>query len=261
MPLNATDMLEGGKQPRRTMDFLRVEGLYKSFGGLMAVSHLDFQVDEGEIIGLIGPNGSGKTTMLNLLTGFLKPDSGTITFQGEDVTGLPRYRMGQKGMARTFQLTKTFSDFTALQNVMVGRVYGRESAQNLQVAGEESKEILDRVGLLGKAGVLAKDLTLMERKRLELARALAARPHLLLLDELMAGLNPAEAEEAMELIKRIRDSGTTIVVVEHIVKAILGLSDRIVVLNMGEKIAEGSPQEIVHHPHVIEVYLGKAHHA
>jgi branched-chain amino acid transport system ATP-binding protein len=198
---------------------------------------------------------------LNLLTGFHKPDSGTITFRGEDVTGFPRYRMGQRGMSRTFQLTKTFFDFTTLQNVMVGRVYGRESAQSLQVAGEEAKEILDRVGLLGKAGVLAKHLTLMERKRLELARALAARPHLLLLDELMAGLNHAEAEEAMKLIKQIRDSGTTIVVVEHIVKAILGLSDRIVVLNMGAKIAEGCPQEIVHDLQVIEVYLGKADHA
>jgi branched-chain amino acid transport system ATP-binding protein len=241
------------------MHFLKIEGLCKSFGGLMAIRNLEFQVEEGEIIGLIGPNGSGKTTTLNLLTGFLKPDSGTITFRGENVTGLPRYRACQKGIARTFQLIKPFLEFTASQNVMVGRVYGQEPTRSLKVAAKESREILERVGLGDKADMLARDLTLMQRKRLELARALAARPKLLLLDELMAGLNPGEAEEACWLIKQVREANITLVIVEHIVKAICGVSDRIIVLNMGEKIAEGVPDAIIHDPQVIQVYLGKSH--
>jgi branched-chain amino acid transport system ATP-binding protein len=243
------------------MPFLEVEGLTKSFGGLMAVHNVDLQVEEGEIMGLIGPNGSGKTTFLNLITGFLKPDSGTVTLRGENITGLPRYRACQKGVGRTFQLIKPFLDFTALQNVMVGRAYGREPSKSLKVAAEESREILERVGLLEKEEVLAHDLTLMQRKRLELARALAARPQLLLLDELMAGLNPKETEDACSLILEIRDSKMTIVVVEHIVKAICDLSDHITVLNMGEKIAQGPPDEIIHDPQVIDVYLGQVHHA
>jgi branched-chain amino acid transport system ATP-binding protein len=241
------------------MPVLTVEGLQKSFGGLMAIRNLGFEVEAGEIIGLIGPNGSGKTTALNLITGFLKPDAGTITFRGENVTGIARYQACQKGIARTFQLIKPFLAFTALQNVMVGRAYGHEPIMSLKAAARESREILEKVGLGDKAEVMAKDLTLMQRKRLELARALAAKPYLLLLDELMAGLNPGEADDACCLIKQIRDSNITIVVVEHIVKAICDLSDRIIVLNMGEKIAEGSADEIVHDPHVIEVYLGKAY--
>ncbi len=241
------------------MQFLQVEGLCKSFGGLTAISHLDFAVDEGEIVGIIGPNGSGKTTALNLVTGFLKPDSGKVTFRAENITGLARHRVSQKGIARTFQLVKPFLESTALENVMVGRAFGHAPARSMEAAAQESLELLGRVGLADKAKVVVKDLTVMQRKRLELARALATRPQLLLLDELMAGLNPREAEEACGLIRRIRDSKITIIVVEHIVKAICGLSDRVIVLNMGEKIAEGPPDEIVHNPDVIDIYLGKAH--
>lgn len=241
------------------MQFLKVDKLSKSFGGLKAVNNLDFQINEGEIVGIIGPNGSGKTTFLNLITGFLKPNSGSINFRGEEISRLPRYKVCNKGIARTFQLCKPFMDFTAIQNVMVGRVYGQQPSENLRLAEKESLEILDQVGLGIKAFIQVKDLTVMERKKLELARALATKPYLLLLDELMAGLNLVEAGEVCKLITRIRDSHVTIVLVEHIVKAVTCVSDRVMVLNMGEKIAEGAPDEIVHNPKVIEVYLGTTH--
>lgn len=242
------------------MSFLKVEGLGKSFGGLKAVHNVGFEIEQGEILGLIGPNGSGKTTTMNLLTGFLKPDSGTVMLDGENVTGLPRHQVCRKGVARTFQIIKPFLEFTALKNVMVGRVYGQEPARNMKEAAKEARDILEIVGLLDKADILAKDLTLMERKRVELARAIATKPQLLLLDELMAGLNHAETEDAMQLIRQIKDDlNLTILMVEHIMKAIIGLSDHVFVLNMGEKIAEGPPQEIIHDPEVIDVYLGKPH--
>ena len=241
------------------MQILSVEKLCKAFGGLKAINNLDFEVEEGEIFGIIGPNGSGKTTVLNLITGFLKPNTGKITFHGKNITGLPRYEICQKGIARTFQLCKPFLEFTALQNVMVGRVYGQDPCGNMKLAAAESSEILEKVGLLSKAEILVKDLTVMQRKRLELGRALATKPALLLLDELMAGLNLAEADEVCQLISQLRDSKITIIMVEHIVKAVTCVSNRILVLNMGEKIAEGPPEEIVHHPKVIEVYLGKSH--
>lgn len=242
------------------MSLLLIEGLSKNFGGLAAVKNLDFEVQQGEIVGLIGPNGSGKTTTLNLLTGFHKPSSGKVTFKGKDITNLPRPQVCKQGIARTFQIVKPFLEFTALQNVLVGRVYGHEPAPNLKAAASDSKDCLDRVGLLDKAEIHAKDLTLMQRKRLELARAIAAKPDLLLLDELMAGLNHAETEDAMSLIRQLKDElNLTIIIVEHIVKAILGLSDRVLVMNMGEKITEGPPQQVIHDPEVIDVYLGKPH--
>ena len=239
------------------MPLLQVEKIIKSFGGLMALCEVNFEIHQGEIFGVIGPNGSGKTTLFNVVTGFLKANSGKVTFIGKDITGLPPYQICRQGIARIFQLVKPFHQLTTLQNVMVGRAYGKDPAANIRKAEEEVAGILNFVGLGNKIEVIASQLTMAERKRLELARALAAHPQLLLLDELMAGLNAAETETAMNLVKKIRDSGVTVIMVEHIMKAVLGISDRIIVLNAGEKIAEGSPKEVVKNQLVIEAYLGK----
>jgi branched-chain amino acid transport system ATP-binding protein len=243
------------------MAFLEVGNLSKSFGGLQVLSNVNFEVHQGEILGLIGPNGSGKTTLFNLITGFLKPNTGKIIFEGEDITGAQSHHVCQIGIARTFQLVKPFVHMTALQNVMVGRMYGRKPAQSLKEARTESEEILGSIDLGGKKSNVAHSLTLSDRKRLELAKALATRPKLLLIDEMMAGLNLTETEDAIRIIKKIRDSGITLMVVEHVMRAVLGISDRIMVLNAGEKIAEGPPQEIMRDKGVIEAYLGKESYA
>lgn len=243
--------------PGAPRPLLEVRGLTKSFGGLTAVKGLSFAVAEGEILGLIGPNGSGKTTAFNLIAGLLRPDSGQVWLAGDDITALAPHAICAKGVARTFQLVRPFAHLSALQNVMVGRIYGRHAAGSLREAAREAVEALGVVGLAGREEIPARQLTLVDRKRLELARALATRPRLLLLDEFMAGLNPQEVAGAMGLLQRIRDGGCTIVMIEHIVRAVLGLSDHVVVLNAGQAIAEGPPEVIVRDPRVIEAYIGE----
>ncbi len=243
------------------MSFLEIKALSKSFGGLMALFNLDFQVEEKEIVGLIGPNGSGKTTLFNAIMGSFRCDQGSILFRGQDITGLKPYQVCEKGIARTFQLTRPFTRMSCLENVMVGRSFGKDPASGMKEAGREAGDILKFVGLEGKKQIPASALNLIERKRLELARALAARPQLLLLDEIMGGLNPMEIKIAVGLIRQIHRSGVTLVIVEHVMKALLGISGRVVVLDAGKKIAEGPPKEIVQNQDVIKAYFGKKFHA
>jgi branched-chain amino acid transport system ATP-binding protein len=243
------------------MSFLEIKALSKSFGGLMALFNLDFEVDEKEIVGLIGPNGSGKTTLFNAIMGSFKCDQGSILFRSQDITGLKPYQVCEKGITRTFQLTKPFTRMSCLENVMVGRSFGKDPACGLKEARREAGDILKFVGLEEKQQAPASALNLIERKRLELARALATRPQLLLLDEIMGGLNPTEIKMAVGLIRQINRSGVTLVIVEHVVKALLGISERVVVLDAGEKIAEGPPKEIVQNQDVIKAYFGKNLHA
>jgi branched-chain amino acid transport system ATP-binding protein len=239
------------------MRILEGEGVTRYFGGLAAVSGVDFHVDEGEVVGLIGPNGAGKTTLFNLISGALVPKPGTIKFKTENVTGFKSHRICKMGLARTFQSVKVFANMTALENVVLGPLFGTRNSVSAADAAREATGLLEFVGLSAVGEIPAKDLTLANQKRLEIARALATKPELLLLDELMAGLNSTEVTQAMELVTRIRDEGITIFMIEHVMKAIMSVCDRIIVLDHGKKLAEGTPQEIATSRAVIDVYLGE----
>jgi branched-chain amino acid transport system ATP-binding protein len=237
------------------MSLLEVSKLTRHFGGLTAVNNLSFSIDEGEIVGLIGPNGAGKTTTFNLVSGFIVPTSGDVTFLGRRLNGLKPHQVCQLGLTRTFQVVQPFPDMTALENVMMGAfVRHTNSAQ----ARSKALQVLERVGMGHKADTLGRDLTLMELKRLEIGKALATEPKLLLLDEAAAGLNTVEVEEILALVRQLnQQEGVTLLVVEHVMKVIMSLSHRIVVLDFGEKIAEGTPQQVAHNPAVLEAYLGE----
>jgi branched-chain amino acid transport system ATP-binding protein len=236
------------------MALLELHSVTKTFGGLMAVNALSFSVHEGEIVGLIGPNGSGKTTAFHLISGFHALSAGDITFAGKTLVGLKPHQICHRGIGRTFQIVQPFNNLTVLENVRVGAF---RSSSDAARATHEAGEILAMLGLAPKQDLLPTSLTIGDRKRLELSRALATKPKLLLLDEVMAGLTPAETAEMIALIRQIRASGVTLLIIEHVMQAIMSLSQRIVVLHHGEKICEGLPQEVSRNPEVIKAYLGE----
>ncbi len=234
---------------------LRVENVSKRFGGLQALSDVTFDLPRGQILGLIGPNGAGKTTLFNAINGIYPPEEGRVIFNGQDITGWKPYRVAKAGLARTHQIVQPLNDLTVLENVMAGACFGHEN-HPLARAREIADEVLEFVGLAERRDLLAGSLNVAQKKRLELARALASHPYLLLLDEVLAGLNPAEIAEMVQVVLKIRDQGVTILIIEHVMHALMNVSDRVIVLDYGKQIAEGTPEEIANNPRVIEAYLG-----
>ncbi|MFG1343331.1 ABC transporter ATP-binding protein [Xanthobacter autotrophicus DSM 431] len=237
-----------------TSRILDVDGISKRFGGLQAVSSLSFHMNEGEILGLLGPNGAGKTTAFNMIAGALRTDTGSIRFEGRDIVGTRPWDICRLGVARTFQLSKPFGGLSVVENVMVGAFVRTASEPE---ARAEAERVVDFLGLSAKAQTDAEDLTAFDRRKLELGRALATKPRLLLMDEVVAGATPTEAAEMVGLVRKVRDLGVSILIVEHVMKVIMGLSDRVIVLDYGKLIADGVPAEVVKQPDVLKAYFGE----
>ncbi|MEB3806970.1 MAG: ABC transporter ATP-binding protein [Desulfurococcales archaeon] len=237
---------------------LRIQGVTKRFGGLVALSSVSFDVYRKEILGLIGPNGAGKTTLFNVISGVYKPEEGKVIFKGIDITGWRPHRVARLGIARTHQIVKPFGDLTVLENTMVGALFGKRAGRISEAEAREiAQEVLDFIGLGDKAELPARVLNVQEKKRLELARALASEPELLLLDEVLAGLTPQEVDRMLELLRRIREEkNVTMIMIEHVMHAVMNIADRIVVLHFGRKLAEGTPEEVANNQEVITAYLG-----